>query len=182
MGVIEDVLAFDGRDTAGLRRAVQGGVTDEDLARVVALCGPENATHGNATHRRAASWVIKTHLKRGRPMPRPLTERFLKAAILFETWDLQLHALQSVRYLTIPDGCFDALLAFVHGCRKHRRLLVRVWALDAYVCLSADRASLRPGAARALKAALDAARSGEAPPSMGTRARKLAEEFPTLIK
>jgi hypothetical protein len=154
MSTLKAALArFDGTHTAELVEALDLG--RENRGELVALCGDTDVAV-------AATWVIKALVEKGEAVD---------VAAVFETlflqteWPAQLHVLQCAQY------DLDAAAAHIEAIRSLMRspkVLVRVWAMDAFVRGAVVQPDLRGQASKMVEAAL----SGGAA-SLRARAREL---------
>jgi hypothetical protein len=157
---IEDALTrFDGRRMASLRLLVERGVSRAGVGALI------DALPGR--HEIGASWMLKALGEKGALTPEDLAPVFRSLPHLGEA-DAILHVLQMVRMDPVAARVIrDRIVPFA----GHDRLLVTVWAFDAYCRTAkgaeeeADRdARIRQGLTNRSKA-------------MRARARALAREF-----
>lgn len=156
---ISAVLAgFDGKHVAPLREAAGKGAPEVFLRH---LAGP---------HQVAASWCLKAQAEAGRLRDAHYAEVFAALSTLSSA-DALLHVLQMVQHA--PEAARPYRPEFVR-LAGHPRLLVTVWAFDAYIRTTrsgeeADRdARIRQGLRHRSKA-------------MQARARGLAREFGVAV-
>lgn len=157
---IEDALIrFDGRHVASLRLLVDRGIAPDGVDSLVdAMPGP---------HEIGASWMLKA-LAEGEGLLRADLVRVFATLPALTEPDAILHVLQMVQF--DPEAARDVREAMV-PLAGHSRLLVTVWAFDAYCRTAfgpgsdADReARIRQGLRNRSKA-------------MQARARALAREY-----
>ena len=157
MDQLDEALSeFDGKHVARLR-AVVDAFDPAQAERLMRVC--EN---GVARETVAASWVIKAVGERGNAdaFDWPRLFRVLETA---PDWECALHLLQSVQH--VADGPTDAQ---IRPWLDHTRLLVRVWALDAFVRLALHDDALRDEARARIATA-----QADGPASLRARARAL---------
>lgn len=156
---IHDALqAFDGKRVAGLRALSRRPISAEGRALLLSeMPGPLESP---------ASWVLKALAERGGLTKEELAKLFTKLPALTDT-DAILHVLQLVQYHPMAARPLrDALVALA----GHPRLLVNVWAFDAY-CRTSDASEIADRDAR-IRQGL-----GHRSKAMQARARALAREF-----
>ena len=118
---------WDGKTTTSLK-AVADQLLPADYDDLLAACRSSDKTTA-----RAASWVLKAAYEKGADIayPSDLLSRDLH-------WEVALHLLQSVQYVTA-----DVPPVMVAPYLTHKKVVVRAWALDAYVRLGGpDTANL----------------------------------------
>ncbi|MEM6323790.1 MAG: hypothetical protein AAF748_08910 [Pseudomonadota bacterium] len=142
---------FDGRHVAPLRRLADGDLSATARGAVLAaIAGPDQI---------AATWIIKHWAENGAFLPGDAAQVFAALPRL-NAPDAILHVLQMVQMF--PEEAVPALPTIrVH--LKHRRVLVRTWALDAFV-----RCGPRAEAEKLLNSALK-----DASAAVRARARQL---------
>ena len=123
---MDDIFAaWDGKHTDQLRDLATQ-LTKDDHPSLLRAC---HSQHDQTA--RAASWVLKALYEAGNDIPFP-------ADVLSHNphWETALHLLQSVQHVAVefPPQIVAPYL-------KHKRPMVRAWALDAYVRLGAEDAA-----------------------------------------
>jgi len=123
MTLIDAIMGFNGKHIAKLRSAAER-FRARDATDLAKMCLGADAV--------AATWVVKALCEKGRANELDLNRVF---AALGEDldWEAALHLLQSVKYAPNAAAPFaSAIINFL----DHPKVLVRVWALDAFVRLS----------------------------------------------
>ncbi|MEE9427301.1 MAG: hypothetical protein V3V25_04045 [Paracoccaceae bacterium] len=142
MELARALAEFDGKLTAPLRDVV-AVFDDRDGALLAELC------HG--TQAVAATWVVKALLEDDRAGALDL-HRVFEALGAAPHWEARLHLLQSVQHA--PEAAMAQGFA-IRGLLAHPKILVRVWALDAFVRLALVDRGLLAEARELVSAALD---------------------------
>ena len=148
--VNEALGAFDGRHVASLNRLVAEGLSEAEVQAVLAALPGSNEV--------GATWVLKALAEADRLSVETAGKAFGVLGQLTDG-DAILHTLQMVQ--REPEAALGAK-AEIERLLDHRRVLVRVWALDAL-------ARIDPEVSRAL--VLDALDAPQA--SLRARARAL---------
>ncbi len=123
MSVIEAVLSFDGKHVDDLNSAARN-FAPSDGPVLIELC-----SSGESAHRVAATWIVKAVLETGGAAPLDLPAFFARLDVETD-WEALLHLLQSVQHA--PEAA-SARRAAVRNLLDHKKALVAVWALDAFV-------------------------------------------------
>lgn len=117
--------AFDGTRVAPLREVLRDTLAPEaEAALIDAIPGPEEV---------AASWLVKALAETGRLGQGRLAVLFERLASI-SAEDASLHLLQCAQHA--PDAA-RLLRPYLPPFYQHRKILLRVWAFDAY-CRGVD--------------------------------------------
>ena len=156
---IEDALIrFDGRRVAALRALVERGVSRDGVEVLIA------AMPGR--HEIGASWMLKALGEAGR-LTRGDLDRVFRTLPHLREADAILHVLQMVRLDPVAARVIrDEIVPFA----GHDRLLVNIWAFDAY-CRTASASESEDRDARIRQGLRNRSKA------MRARARLLADEF-----
>ncbi len=150
------LAAFDGKHTAPLKTALADDLSLEaEAALIAAVPGPDEI---------AATWLIKALVEKCRLGQHHLATLFDRLPRITEP-DAALHLLQCAQYAPDAARLLRPHLTPFYG---HKKILLRVWAFDAY-CRGADASedlSERVGQGLADRSA-----------AMRARSKALAKEF-----
>jgi hypothetical protein len=152
---IFNVPEFDGKDTTPLHAAIPRASKDPQLL-------VESCSYGDSEV--AASWVLKALVEQ-EGVERFDMETAFAALHTKAEWQTNLHLLQLVKYA--PEAA-TKYVAIVRDLMSADKVLVRVWALDAFVRIAGVAPEFRQQAAGAVEGAL-----GKTPASLRARARVL---------
>lgn len=169
MSFVQAILSFDGKSVSELKAALRDPANNDAWAKVAPYIS-SNVQNDQT----AATWLVKAGLESGRDVDTAVLGAMIDATAMFDHWEPKLHALQCVQYF--GDGLMQhaRLREFVAAQQTDKKLLVRVWALDAAV-----RIALFEGDEGAARKHIDAIDSSY-PASMRARARQLRDEFVQL--
>ena len=168
MTAIEAILSFDGKHVDQLKAAVSFGIDDAEWGEVASFFD-----HDEVRYQTASTWLVKAALEKAQAVPSSVIGRLLQSAKDFAHWEAKLHFLQSVQFIDVSAGERIELWQIVQDLEGDKKVLVNVWALDAYVRLAAQEPALAKDCAEKLDVALNHKAA-----SMRARARNLLEEFP----
>ncbi len=119
------LAAFDGKHTAPLKAALADDLSpDAEAALIAAVPGPDEV---------AATWVVKALVEKNRLGQHHLATLFDRLPQITEP-DAALHLLQCAQHAPDAARILRPHLVAFYG---HTKILLRVWAFDAY-CRGAD--------------------------------------------
>ena len=84
----------------------------------------------------SATWLVLEELKSGRTISADETSYLIGCLGSFGSWEAQLHVLQSIQFLRIPDAERSRLWRRLLELIESRRTFVRAWAYDALSVLA----------------------------------------------
>lgn len=169
MSFVEAILSFDGKSISELKAAMRDPANHEAWAHLSPYISSDIQNYQTAS-----TWLVKAGLESGRDVDNAVLVIMIDAATKFDHWEPKLHALQCVQYFGNGQLQHAGLREFVAVQQADKKLLVRVWALDAAV-----RIALFDGDEGAAREHIDAI-DGRCPASMRARARQLRDEFVQL--
>ena len=118
----QELAAWDGKSTAALQSIYRRHGADEDfVATTLVLVADVNL-------QRAATWLLKRHLKLGNPLPADECRSILGSLSRQQDWESKLHLLQCLPYLSIADEDRVGLEQFLDACVRSDKKFVRAWA------------------------------------------------------
>jgi len=170
MSAVEAILSFDGKQVDELKAAIATSIGDNEWAEIASFFD-----HDEVKFQVASTWLVKNWLDLEKPLPTEAVQQLLASTQSFVDWEPRLHFFQSVRLLTLSKDQTLQVLSFAQECEKDSKVLVRVWALDVFVRLSASLGENLDLVRTKLAAAGDAKAA-----SMRARARNLCAEYPDL--
>lgn len=161
------LVDYDGRSTSHLT-AIRS-----DLAQLEgytdALIHLVRSDEGHDAN--AATWLLKQDLEAGGKLGQAQVQALLDAIEGLSDWAAQLHILQSLRQLDLPESRAQALADWLKPLLVHKRPFLRAWALDALAHLARQHDGYDRDFGTALEKALD-----DDAASVRARARKLVSE------
>ena len=166
--LLDALREFDGRALSllGETEAWLGG--DPTYVDALIQC----ARSGEGFVASGATWLIKSALEAGLALSVEQMRAYARAIAGLGEWSAQLHACQSVRFLTIAEQESAALAEWLRSLLAHDRPFLRAWSLDALGHLAGQHASLEAEFLAALEAAED-----DAAASVRARARKIRQRL-----
>jgi hypothetical protein len=126
MTLLEEIASWDNKSATALQ-STYGRYSDEDnfLATVLEHIA-------DVELQRAATWLLKRHLEAGHSLPLQSSRVVLKALSDQEHWESQLHILQCLRYLIIPEDQTTHLESFLASCLESDNKFLRAWAYNGF--------------------------------------------------
>lgn len=118
----------------------------------------------------AWTWLLKRWLEEGGRLTVKQAETLFDGLAQLVPWEAQLHVLQSLHRIDLPDRSREPLEAFVRRALDSEVKFVRAWAFSGLHALAGAFEELRPEAERLMDAARD-----EGPASVRARIRQLRE-------
>lgn len=166
MRLVERLAAWDGRDVALLEEVydLHAGLGDFVAQALEAAAGDERGQSGG-------TWMLKRRLEEGGRLDAQETARFFGLLGALTAWEAQLHALQSMPYLTISARSRPGVERFVRAALESEATFVRAWAYTGLFELASTFDELRAEADRLMDAGLE-----EGPASVRARIRNLRKK------
>jgi len=172
VSAIEAILFFDGKHVDQLKSAVSSGIDEAEWGDVASFFD-----HDEVRYQTASTWLVKAALEKAQAVPSLVIGKLLQSAKDFADWEAKLHFLQSIQYFDASAGERQQFLQIVQSLEGDKKVLVNVWALDAFVRLAAQDPALTKDCAVKLDVALNHKAA-----SMRARARNLLKEFPQFAR
>lgn len=85
---------------------------------------------------KGASWQLKAWLEDGASLSDEQLEQFYAHMPNFKNWETQLHYLQSLPYLSIPESQKEPVRTFLDQCLASKNKFVRAWTYNGYHLLA----------------------------------------------
>ena len=166
--LLDALREFDGRALSllGEAEARLGG----DPAYLDALIECARSDEGFVAS--GATWLIKNALENGRSLSPEQIQAYARAIPGLGEWSAQLHACQSVQFMTIAEEESAALVGWLRPLLAHDRPFLRAWSLDALGHLAGQHENFEAEFLAALKTAED-----DAAASVRARARQIRQRL-----
>lgn len=92
--------------------------------------------HLSPTHQQAATWLLKHGLENKHSPSSSQTEAFFALLSSLESWQSQLHALQSLPFLTIKSTEVRVVESFLRSTLSSANTFVRAWSYSGFYQLA----------------------------------------------
>lgn len=110
----EEIASWDGKSAAALEAAYERHSAEEGFVTTIL------AHLLDAELQRAATWLLKKHLKVGNPLSVAGCRAVFGGLSVQEHWESRLHILQCLPYLDIPEDDTVGLEQFLDACLRRR--------------------------------------------------------------
>ena len=168
MDLIEGLEEFDGKRTAVLERIDAGLERDErSLARLL-----DASRDGREDFQTGATWLLKRWHDEDERVIEDAAPSLVAVLEVVTSWGAQLHLLQILADLEVPEDACAALTRLLPGCLESENKFVRAWSLSVLASLGDQHVELRDGVLDVLDGA-----DGDEAASVRARLRQLRKRF-----
>ena len=84
----------------------------------------------------ASTWMLKHGLETGRPLAAEDQNLLFRQLNTTQSWQAQLHLLQLLERLTVPEEVHESVARFCNGCIQSENKFVRAWGYSGMVTLA----------------------------------------------
>ena len=139
MNLLRSLQAFDGKQTGVLEQI--SSTLRRDPRTVAELL--KAAEHDDARLQVAATWILKRWVDEGEPAVQERTPQLAHALTHAADWQSQLHLLQALALLQIPQPAVPPLTRALAPLITHTNRFLRAWSLSVYARIAEDHEPLR---------------------------------------
>lgn len=129
MTLANDIASWDAKDASHIKRVYASHYEHPEFheSLIGLFASPE--------HQDGATWLYKHAIDEGDLVPESIDPNSIKAVCaaldVLKSWPAQLHALQILTVVPIPESCTDSTESFARACMSSKKTFVRAWSYSA---------------------------------------------------
>lgn len=166
MTLADDIASWDAKDATHIKRVYARHSEQPEFHESLIALFP------SPEHQDGATWLYKHAIDEGDLRPEAIDPKHIEAVCAalddLQTWPAQLHALQILTVVPIPESCTEPIESFARSCMGSKKTFVRAWSYSALFAATRSDPKKHAKTIKLLESTLS---DDEAPASVKARIR-----------